>query len=80
MLMMELGQSHLMGSDIALRPMNPAGATELVKSADRLARSFVGTFPGATGSSAIESVLAEDFVAHLPYSRHPIRGRETFED
>ena len=34
-------------SDIALRLMNPVGATELVKSADVLARSFVGTFAGA---------------------------------
>src|SRR4029450_13757829 len=51
MLMVELGQSHLVGSDIALRLMNPAGATELVKSADVLARSFVGIFAEATGSS-----------------------------
>jgi 8-hydroxy-5-deazaflavin:NADPH oxidoreductase len=80
MLMVELGQSHLMSSDIALRLMNPAGATELVKSADVLARSFVGTFAGANGSSAGESVLAEDFVAYLPYTRYPIRGREKFED
>jgi hypothetical protein len=43
MLMMELGQSQLMSSDKALRLMNPAGATGLVKSADVLARSFVGT-------------------------------------
>jgi hypothetical protein len=50
MLMMELGESHLMSSDIALRLMNPAGATELVKSADVLARSFVGVFAGATDS------------------------------
>jgi len=27
-----------------------------------------------------ESVLADDFVAYLPYSRHPIRGREKYED
>jgi 8-hydroxy-5-deazaflavin:NADPH oxidoreductase len=80
MLLAELGQSHLMGSDIALRLMNPAGATELVKSADVLARSFVGIFAGAVGSSAGESVLAEDFVTYLPYSRYPIRGREKFED
>jgi predicted dinucleotide-binding enzyme/predicted ester cyclase len=78
MLMMELGQSHLMSSDIALRLMNPAGATELVKSADVLARSFVGAF--ATGSSDDGPVLAEDFVAYLPYTRHPIRGREKFEN
>jgi steroid delta-isomerase-like uncharacterized protein len=25
-------------------------------------------------------VLAEDFVAYLPYTRYPIRGREKFED
>jgi 8-hydroxy-5-deazaflavin:NADPH oxidoreductase len=80
MLMMELGQSHLMSSNIALRLMNPAGASELVKIADVLARSFVGTFAGANGSSAGESVLAEDFVAYLPYSHNPIRGRERFED
>jgi 8-hydroxy-5-deazaflavin:NADPH oxidoreductase len=80
MLMMDLAQSHLMTSDIALRLMNPAGATELVKSADGLARSFVGTFVGANGSSAGEAVLAEDFVAYVPYTRYPIRGREKFED
>jgi steroid delta-isomerase-like uncharacterized protein len=68
-----------MSSEIALRLMNPAGATELVKSADLLARSFAETFAGASGSS-LESVLAEDFVAYLPYLRHPIRGREKFED
>ena len=36
MLMMELGYSQRMGSAIALRLMNPTGATELVKSADVL--------------------------------------------
>jgi steroid delta-isomerase-like uncharacterized protein len=78
MLMMELGESHALSSDIALRLMNPAGATELVKSADVLARSFLQVF--ATGSSDDGPVLAEDFVAYLPYTRHPIRGREKFED
>ncbi len=33
MLMMELGYSQRLGPDIAIRLMNPAGATELVKSA-----------------------------------------------
>lgn len=80
LLMMELGESRHMGSDIALRLMNPAGETELVKSADVLARSFVGVFAGAEGSSTVESVLAEDFVAYVPYSRHPIRGREKYAD
>ena len=80
LLMMELGESHHMGSDIALRLMNPAGETELVKSADLLARSFVGVFAGAEGSSTVESVLAEDFVAYVPYRRHPIRGREKYDD
>jgi predicted dinucleotide-binding enzyme/predicted ester cyclase len=79
MLMVQISQSHLMSSEIALRLMNPAGATELVKSADVLARSFVETFAGASGSSS-EYVLAEDFVAHLPYRRYPIRGRKKFED
>ncbi|PYS49239.1 MAG: hypothetical protein DMG13_23915 [Acidobacteria bacterium] len=79
MLMVELSQSHLMDSDIALRLMNPAGATELVKSGDVLARSFVGIFAGANGALAAEEVLAEDFVAYLPYSRYPVRGREKFE-
>ena len=36
-----------MGSDIALRLMNPAEATELVKSGDVLARTFVAIFAGA---------------------------------
>jgi 8-hydroxy-5-deazaflavin:NADPH oxidoreductase len=80
MLMMELGKSHRMGSDTALRLMSPAGATELVKSADVLARSFVGVFAEAPGSATGESVLADDFVAYLPYSRNPIRGRRKYED
>ena len=80
MLMMELGQSHRMGFDVALRLMSPAGATELVKSADVLARSFVGLFANAEGSATGESVLAEDFVAYLPYSHYPIRGRAKYED
>jgi predicted dinucleotide-binding enzyme/predicted ester cyclase len=80
MLMMVLGQSHRMGSDIALRLMSPVGATELVKGADVLARSFVGVFAEAPGSATGESVLAEDFVAYLPYSRDPIRGRRKYED
>ena len=79
MLMMELGQSQRMGSDIALRLRNPAGETELVQGADVLARSFVRVFADAHGSATGESVLAEDFVAYLPYSRYPIRGREEFE-
>jgi len=79
MLMMEIGPSS-MGSNIALRLMNPAGATELVKSADVLARSFVGVFANAHDSATGESVLAEDFVAYLPYTRYPIRGREKYED
>src|SRR6185436_12123190 len=46
MLMMELGYSQRLGSDIAMRLMNPAGASESVKSADVLARSFVVIFAG----------------------------------
>ena len=80
MLMMELSQSHVMSSDMALRLMNPAGATELVKSADLLARSFVGVFADANGFAALESVLAEDFVAYLPYSRYPIRGSGKYDN
>jgi 8-hydroxy-5-deazaflavin:NADPH oxidoreductase len=79
MLMTQLGPSS-MGSNIALRLMNPAGATELVKSADVLARSFVGVFANSDGSATSESVLAEDFVAYLPYSPYPIRGRGKYED
>jgi predicted ester cyclase len=79
MLMMELGYSQRLGSDIAMRLMNPAGATELVKSADVLARSFVVIFAGADSTSADEEVLAEDFVAYLPYTRYPVRGRQKFE-
>jgi len=80
MLMMELGESYRMGTDIALRLMSPAGATELVKGADVLARSFAGIFAAAIGSEMGESVLADDFVAYLPYTPYPIRGREKFED
>src|SRR6185295_14197221 len=79
MLMTELGQSQRNGSDIALRLMNPAGATELVKSADVLARSFVEIFAGVNGARP-EAVLAEDFVAYVPYNRDPIRGRQKCQD
>src|SRR6266516_6483788 len=72
MLMMELVRSHPMGSDIALRLMSPAGATGLVKGGDVLARSFVEVFANAHGSATGESVLAEDFVAYLPYNRYTI--------
>jgi predicted dinucleotide-binding enzyme len=40
MLMMELGYSRQMGSDIAMRLMNPAGASELVTDAEVLATSL----------------------------------------
>jgi hypothetical protein len=78
--MMELGESRRMGSYIALRLMSPAGATELVKGADVLARAFVEVFADPHGFATCESVLADDFVAYLPYSRYPIRGREKYED
>jgi steroid delta-isomerase-like uncharacterized protein len=68
-----------MGSETAMRLMDPAGATELVKSADVLGRSFVLIFAGVHGAPAIEEVLSEDFVAYLPYVRYPIRGKENFE-
>ena len=51
-----------------------------MKGADVLARSFVGVFANAQASATGESVLAEDFVAYLPYSHHPIRGRQQYED
>src|SRR6266581_5387456 len=35
---------------------------------------------GTHGSARGGSVLAEDFVAYLPYSRYPIRGRGKYED
>ena len=79
MLMRELGYSQRLGSDIAIRLMNPAEATESVRNADDLARSFAVIFAGGDTASADGQVLAEDFVAHLPYSRHPVRGRERFE-
>jgi 8-hydroxy-5-deazaflavin:NADPH oxidoreductase len=79
MLITELGYSHRLGSEIAIRLMRPAGASELVKGADVLARSFVVMFSGADSTSADSQVLAEDFVAYLPYSRHPIRGIEAFQ-
>lgn len=63
MLMVELGQSQRLGSDIALSLMNPAGDTERGKGADGLARRFVGVFANADGFPAGESVLTEDFVA-----------------
>ena len=40
MLMMELGYSRQMGSDIAMRLMNPAGASELVTDAEVLTTSI----------------------------------------
>jgi steroid delta-isomerase-like uncharacterized protein len=45
-----------------------------------LARAFVEVFADPHGFATCESVLAEDFVAYLPYSRHPLRGREKYED
>jgi len=77
MLTMELAYSQGLGSDIAMRFMHPAGAAELVKSADVLARSFAVIFAGA--HTVDGEVLAEDFVAYLPHSRYPVRGREKFE-
>jgi len=79
MLMVKLAESR-MGSDMELKLMSTAGATELVKGTDVLARSFVGLFADAHSSATVESVLAEDFVAYLPYSRSPIRGRADYED
>jgi 8-hydroxy-5-deazaflavin:NADPH oxidoreductase len=79
MLMIELAYSQLLGSDIALRFMNPAGPTEAVISGDSLAKGFAAIFSGTGNASEYEAVLAEDFVAHLPFSRHPVRGREKFE-
>jgi predicted ester cyclase len=79
MLMTELGYSHRLGSDIAIRLMRRPGATELVKSAHVLARRFAGIFAGADPESTDSEVLAEDFVAYLPYSHHPVRGIEAFE-
>lgn len=79
MLMIELAYSQLLGSDIALRFMNPAGPTEAVKNGDSLAKGFAVIFAGTGSPSEYEEVLAEDFVAHLPFSRHPVRGRERFE-
>jgi steroid delta-isomerase-like uncharacterized protein len=79
MLMVELGYSQLLGSDIALRLLNPAGATESVRNADDLARSFALIYAGTDSGAPCREVLAEDFVAHLPYNRHPVRGRDRFE-
>lgn len=78
MLMMELGHSQNMGSDIALRFMNPTGPSESVKSADVLARAFADICAGAGNTDTNGEVLAEDFVAHLPYRRNPIRGKARF--
>jgi steroid delta-isomerase-like uncharacterized protein len=79
MLMVELAHSQLLGSDIALRLLNPAGASESVRNANELATSFVAMYAGTAVAATNPNVLAEDFVAHLPYSRRPVRGRETFE-
>jgi len=79
MLMLELRYSRRLGSDIAIRLMSPAGASDFVKSADVLARSFAVIFAGTNSTAAEPDVLAEDFVSYLPYSRYPIRGREKFE-
>jgi len=79
MLMIELGYSQGLGSDIAMRLIKLEEASDFVKSADVLARSFVSIFVGGNSTGAADEVLAEDFVAYLPYSRHPVRGRENFE-
>jgi predicted ester cyclase len=80
MLMMELGYSQRLGPDIAIRLMDPARASELGKRADILARRFVMIFAGINSEPAEEEVLAEDFVAYLPYCRYPIRGRDKFDE
>ena len=79
MLLTELAHSQLLGSDIALRFMNPAGPTESVVSADSLAKSFAIIFAGTGDGSKDSQTLAEDFVAHIPFNRHPVRGRERFD-
>ena len=79
MLIMELGGSQRLGSNIAIRLMDPTGPTELATNADELARSFAVVFAGSSGATDNGDVFAEDFVAHLPYSHHPVRGRENFE-
>lgn len=79
MLMVELAHSQLLGSDIALRLMNPAQASESVRNTDELARSFAAMYAGTDPVTPDRNTLSEDFVAHLPYSRHPVRGREKFE-
>jgi 8-hydroxy-5-deazaflavin:NADPH oxidoreductase len=79
MLMRALGYSQRLGSDIALRLLTPSGPSESVKSAETLARAFVEICSGAGARPASEKILSEDFVAHLPFSDSPIRGRERFE-
>jgi predicted dinucleotide-binding enzyme/predicted ester cyclase len=79
MLLIELAYSQLLGSDIALRFMNPAGPAESVVNADALAKSFAILFEGTEDGSEDSKILADDFVAHLPFNRHPVRGRERFE-
>ena len=54
MLLVELGCSQRMGSEMAIRLMNPVGAMELAKNRDLLGRSFVGVFAGVDDASAIE--------------------------
>jgi predicted ester cyclase len=79
MLLLELAYSQLQGSDIALRFMDPAGRTESVVNADSLVNSFAGIYAGTEDGSENSKILAEDFVAHMPFNRHPVRGRERFE-
>jgi predicted dinucleotide-binding enzyme/predicted ester cyclase len=79
MLLLELAYSQLQGSDIALRFMNPAGPRESVVNADSLATSFADIYAGPGDGSEDSKILAEDFVAHIPFNRHPVRGRERFK-
>jgi steroid delta-isomerase-like uncharacterized protein len=79
MLLMNLAYSQLMGSDIALRFLRPAGSTDPEVNADSLARSFALIFEGTGDRSEDSKILAEDFVAHIPFSRHPVRGRQRFD-
>jgi len=79
MLLIELAYSQLMGSDIALRFMRPAGPTEPAVSADSLAKSFALIFEGTGNRSEDSKILAEDFVAHTPFNRNPVRGRLKFD-
>lgn len=48
-------------------------------SAEQLARQFAEAVIGKGDMSAADQVLADDFIAYVPISKAPIRGRDNYK-